>query len=103
MAASRSSTATPMWSMRPNTGGKSRVRKVKIALVCNPGSGKGTELDPPSGITVVSLDDPIPEGIDRLVVAGGDGSIGPCAAAAAERGIPLGVVPVGTANDFAGF
>ena len=40
-------------------------------------------------------------GADRLVVAGGDGSIAPVAAAAGEAGIPLAVVPAGTANDFA--
>jgi diacylglycerol kinase (ATP) len=38
---------------------------------------------------------------DRIVVAGGDGSIGPAALCAAELAIPLAVVPVGTANDFA--
>ncbi len=38
---------------------------------------------------------------DRLVVAGGDGSIAPVAAAAGRAGIPLGVLPAGTANDFA--
>lgn len=37
----------------------------------------------------------------RLVVAGGDGSIAPAAAAAGAAGIPLAVVPAGTANDFA--
>ena len=41
-------------------------------------------------------------GADRLVVAGGDGSIGPAAAAAGEAGVPLAVIPAGTANDFAG-
>jgi diacylglycerol kinase (ATP) len=40
-------------------------------------------------------------GADRLVVSGGDGSIGPAAAAAGRAGIPLAVVPAGTANDFA--
>ena len=40
-------------------------------------------------------------GADRIVVAGGDGSIGPAAAAAGKAGIPLAVVPAGTANDFA--
>jgi len=40
-------------------------------------------------------------GAARLVVAGGDGSIGPAAMAAGRAGIPLAVVPVGTANDFA--
>jgi diacylglycerol kinase (ATP) len=40
-------------------------------------------------------------GCDRLVVAGGDGSIAPAAAAAGAARIPLAVVPAGTANDFA--
>jgi diacylglycerol kinase (ATP) len=38
---------------------------------------------------------------DRLVVAGGDGSVAGAAAAAARAGVPLAVVPVGTANDLA--
>jgi diacylglycerol kinase (ATP) len=40
-------------------------------------------------------------GADRLVIAGGDGSIAPAAAAAGAAGIPIAVVPAGTANDFA--
>jgi diacylglycerol kinase (ATP) len=40
-------------------------------------------------------------GAERVVVAGGDGSVAPVAAAAGARGVPLGVVPAGTANDFA--
>jgi diacylglycerol kinase (ATP) len=39
--------------------------------------------------------------LDRIVVAGGDGSIGPAALCAAELTLPLSVLPVGTANDFA--
>jgi diacylglycerol kinase family enzyme len=46
-------------------------------------------------------DDAAASGADRLVVAGGDGSIGPAAAAAGHARIPLAVVPAGTANDFA--
>jgi len=42
-------------------------------------------------------------GLERVVVAGGDGSIGPAAALAARAGVPLAVVPTGTANDFARF
>ncbi len=38
---------------------------------------------------------------DRLVVAGGDGSIGAAALCAAMLGVPLAVIAVGTANDFA--
>ena len=38
---------------------------------------------------------------DRIVVAGGDGSIAPAARAAGQLDVPLAVVPAGTANDFA--
>lgn len=38
---------------------------------------------------------------ERIVVAGGDGSVGLAAEVAARAGVPLAVVPVGTANDFA--
>jgi len=38
---------------------------------------------------------------DRVVVAGGDGSIGPAALCAAQLDVALAVVAVGTANDFA--
>jgi diacylglycerol kinase (ATP) len=40
-------------------------------------------------------------GPDRLAVAGGDGTIGPAAETAGRLGVPLGVIPTGTANDFA--
>lgn len=38
---------------------------------------------------------------DRLVVAGGDGTLGDAFAAAVDAQIPLAVIPGGTANDFA--
>jgi len=38
---------------------------------------------------------------DRVAVAGGDGTIGPVAETAGRLGVPLGVIPTGTANDFA--
>jgi diacylglycerol kinase (ATP) len=38
---------------------------------------------------------------DRLVVAGGDGVLGAAAVAACDAGLPLALVPTGTANDFA--
>jgi diacylglycerol kinase family enzyme len=47
------------------------------------------------------LDAAVSSGADRVVVAGGDGSIAPVAAAAGAAGIPLAVIPAGTANDFA--
>lgn len=52
-------------------------------------------------LTMDALGDPLPRGVDRVVVAGGDGSIGVAARAAHVAGVPLAVVPTGTANDFA--
>jgi diacylglycerol kinase family enzyme len=40
-------------------------------------------------------------GPDRFAVAGGDGTVGPVAAAAGRLGVPLAVIATGTANDFA--
>ncbi|MGH2804888.1 MAG: diacylglycerol/lipid kinase family protein, partial [Thermoleophilaceae bacterium] len=40
-------------------------------------------------------------GADRLVIAGGDGSIAAGAAAAGRAGTPVALIPAGTANDFA--
>lgn len=82
----------------------------RIALIANPKSGSGeaervaallaeagAEVDPHA------LEAPGDIGADteRIAVAGGDGSIGEAAALAAAAGIPLAVIPTGTANDFA--
>ena len=40
-------------------------------------------------------------GASRIVIAGGDGSVGPVAAVAGRADLPLGVIAAGTANDFA--
>lgn len=40
-------------------------------------------------------------GVERLIVAGGDGTLGSVAARLAWRDVVLGVLPTGTANDFA--
>lgn len=82
-----------------------------LALLANPESGTGDAervagLLRGAGAEVNSH--PLSEwraaarsGAERIVVAGGDGSLGSAAAAAAEAGVPLAVIPTGTANDFA--
>ena len=40
-------------------------------------------------------------GVDRVVVSGGDGTVAPVAERAGVLGVPLAVIPGGTANDFA--
>jgi YegS/Rv2252/BmrU family lipid kinase len=87
---------------------------VRITLVANPGSGRDTDPDALAAdlrtrgadVEAFAIDavDEAAEAArraDRLVVAGGDGSIGVAARAAAEAGVPLAVVASGTANDFA--
>jgi diacylglycerol kinase family enzyme len=87
---------------------------VLIALVANSRSGGSTDPDRIAAlleragaqVRMVPLDEldgagSLPMGTDRLVIAGGDGSIGVAAEAACDAGVPLAVVPTGTANDFA--
>lgn len=85
---------------------------MRLVLVANARSGSATDADAIAaalrshGAEVTVLDvreaaraaDGAPE---RVVVAGGDGSIGPAARTAGAASIPLAVVPTGTANDFA--
>ena len=82
-----------------------------LALLANPKSGRGAagtveRMLRERGAEVRDFelderDDAVALGPDRIAVAGGDGSIGFAAEAAARAGVPLAVVPVGTANDFA--
>jgi diacylglycerol kinase family enzyme len=81
-----------------------------VALVANEGSGNSdtsrcAELLARFGAEVrhLGLDEleADPSGLHRVVVAGGDGSVAPVAAVAGRAGLPLAVLPVGTANDFA--
>ena len=82
-----------------------------LALLCNPDSGRGDargalDMLRERGAEVRSFglderDDAVAWRPDRIVVAGGDGSIGSAAEAAERARVPLAVVPVGTANDFA--
>jgi diacylglycerol kinase family enzyme len=80
---------------------------VRIALVANRAAGGGTDPAPFAtalGAELFGIDaldgvrDYAPE---RIAVAGGDGTIGQVAALAGELGVPLAVIPSGTANDFA--
>jgi diacylglycerol kinase (ATP) len=84
---------------------------VRIALLANPKSGSGEAVDVARRMSELGADvrrfgiadghDAVAHAPDRITVAGGDGSIGLAAAAAGSAEVPLAVVPVGTANDFA--
>jgi diacylglycerol kinase (ATP) len=88
------------------------MRTVATALIVSSGSGRGIEPDEIVGRfhgfgvgvqvfereSMVRVAEAAPE---RIVVAGGDGSIGPAAELASRTRAPLAVLPVGTANNFA--
>lgn len=82
-----------------------------IALLANPDSGAGDAEEVAAclrehGLTVsefelADADAAVASRPDGFVVAGGDGSLACVAAPAARAGLPLAVIPTGTANDFA--
>lgn len=88
-----------------------------VLLIRNDASGSADQVDPVAvlverGCVVTEADiaqaarwyDAPPRStadVERVVVAGGDGSVGVGAALAHALDVPLGVVPAGTANDFA--
>jgi diacylglycerol kinase family enzyme len=85
---------------------------MRLALVANAKAGTETDAEAVAadlrarGATVEVLPVERAEAAadaapDRIVVAGGDGSVGVAARVAARSGTPLAVVPAGTANDFA--
>lgn len=84
---------------------------MKVALLANPRSGAGDAAEVErllkahgAKVEVFAIGEwerAAGSGAERIVVAGGDGSVGCAARAAAGAGVPLAVVAAGTANDFA--
>jgi diacylglycerol kinase family enzyme len=87
---------------------------VKVGLIYNPGAGDGVSVQdlaealerhghhmertatPEAGLAALSLD-----GLDAVVAAGGDGTIARIATGLAGTAVPLGILPMGTANNIA--
>ncbi len=85
---------------------------MRIALVLNARSGSIGDPDELTGairarcdelsvFDVNEADEAAATKPDRLIVAGGDGSLGSAFAAADRHNLTLAVIPAGTANDFA--
>src|SRR5215210_5314986 len=116
-----------MWSMLPNTvstversghrsaGGPQRLpsQQVRVALIANSASGSGLDPEPLAramsehgadvavfGCEPEELERAAAASPERLVVAGGDGTVAGAAELAGRLDVPLGVIPGGTANDF---
>jgi diacylglycerol kinase (ATP) len=93
---------------------ESTLSAVRIALIANRTSGGTLEPEPLAeamrdrGASVEvyghrpdELERAAAGAAERVAVAGGDGTIGPVADLARRLGVPLAVIPTGTANDFA--
>jgi|SRR5215207_9955492 len=96
------------------TRGALQSAHVRVALIVNASSGRGLDPEPlvramrerGADVTVLGCEDEdlgraaagAPE---RLAVASGDGTIARVAELAGRLDVPLGVIPGGTANDFA--
>ena len=87
---------------------------MRIALAANRASGGGLDPEPLADamreagaeVAVFGCEPPELERAadsepDRVVVAGGDGTVGAVAELAGRLAVPLAVIPAGTANDFA--
>jgi diacylglycerol kinase family enzyme len=93
-----------------------------VAIVLNASSGPGASSEVPERLKEIfaaarkdariilanggssigeAMRQAVREGCDTLVAGGGDGTINTGAAAVLARGIPLGVLPMGTLNHFA--
>ncbi|GLS32256.1 lipid kinase, YegS/Rv2252/BmrU family [Mesorhizobium albiziae] len=95
------------------------VRQKHALLVVNPRARRGTgsiaaardvlekagirvtEEKPAAGENIADVIRRNAEGHDFVMVGGGDGTLNAAAPALVETGLPLGVIPLGTANDFA--
>ncbi|HEX6377185.1 MAG TPA: diacylglycerol kinase family protein [Allosphingosinicella sp.] len=79
------------------TGAEARIREAF--------EGCGVEIDvrlvEPGELDRHCAEAATAEGVDALVAAGGDGTVGTAAGAVAGTDLPLGVLPMGTLNHFA--
>jgi len=84
-----------------------------IALIASAGSGRGVDANDVTRrvraagaadvrtFPIQELDSVADTSPERIVVASGDGGVGPAAELAARLEVPLAVIPAGTANNFA--
>ena len=101
------------------SGPRTRAKQKRALLVVNPRARRGpgsvgaarsvlekagiavTEAVPGKDESVADIIRRDASSADLVVIGGGDGTLNAAAPALVEAGLPLGVIPLGTANDFA--
>jgi diacylglycerol kinase (ATP) len=89
--------------LNPSAGRGRHIQTVTKALEALRGSGRPVEvLDAKTRDEATkACHDAVATGADALVAVGGDGTVHVALQAVAGTGVPFGVVPAGTGNDFA--
>jgi diacylglycerol kinase (ATP) len=102
----------------PPGDGRSRPRPHRALLLYNPSARRGDRaLDAAKTLKAAGIEVRLVEcrdpqlasaqiachasDVDRIVLAGGDGTLSNAAAGIIKAGLPLGILPLGTANDLA--
>jgi diacylglycerol kinase (ATP) len=83
---------------------KARQGEGALAPVCDrfEAGGFAVKVEPFENLPEIARDiTRLHQAADAVVVCGGDGSIASAAPAVIESGLPLGIIPAGTANDLA--
>jgi diacylglycerol kinase family enzyme len=89
----------PTLFVNPNSGG-GKASRARVAERARERGIEVIELVPEQDLAEL-VEEAVARGADALGMAGGDGSLGIVAAAAAEHGLPFVCVPTGTRNHFA--
>ena len=92
--------ARPFIVMNPHSGG-GKVQQFDLLAAAQRLGARVRVLDVADADVSAWLNEAVDVGADLLGVAGGDGTIGAVAATAADRDVPLLVIPAGTRNHFA--
>jgi|GEM_PF-1902779 len=90
--------ARPLIILNPKAGGAAATADLEPRLLAL--FPDGTIVHPHDPAEAVAAVEGRASGTDAIVVGGGDGSVSAILAPLLESGLPLGVLPLGTANDF---
>ncbi len=102
MEASNAATGSVRFLLNPAAGRWGAAARLDRLRVLASAAGAGLVVSKSGADIAVQARRAVADGVARLVVAGGDGTMHQAAQGLAGSGCALGVVPLGTGNDLAG-